>query len=207
MNLEKLTVKELREICKEYNIKGYYKMTKAEIVKRIASAERDKELREAKAAGRRQAKAKEKERKAEAAIENKKEPIEIVQTVKEISMFEMDMQEAVKEAATVLSSGYVKGGDTVTVEEESAKRESYRENMKEGMIVAVRLKDGKVKSAKVTKNNTETKRVQVETKLGTIFQVDYDNVLWVKTSNRFPSFIYNQLKGKTTNERVNTTTE
>lgn len=117
----------------------------------------------------------------------------------------MDMQEVVREAANVLTSDYVKGGETMT-EAESAKRESYRENMKVGTIVAVKLKDGKVKSAKVTKNNTETKRVQVETKLGTVFQVDYDNVLWVKTSNRFPSFIYNQLKGKADNEKANKVT-
>lgn len=75
------------------------------------------------------------------------------------------------------------------------KQKEYVKNAKEGNIVAFKTTNGKVKSAAVEMNDSENGTLHLVTKYGAKYIVEYDNVLWVKTGNRWPKYIYVLLKG------------
>lgn len=72
---------------------------------------------------------------------------------------------------------------------------SYIENVKVGTIVAFRLSNGRVKSAKVTKKSTKNRRLRLETSYGAEYIASYDDIVWVRTGKRWPRGVYNLLKG------------
>lgn len=72
---------------------------------------------------------------------------------------------------------------------------SYIENVEIGTIVAFRLSNGKVKSAKVTKKSTKNRKLKLETDYGAEYIVSYDDIIWVRTGKRWPKGVYNLLKG------------
>lgn len=71
----------------------------------------------------------------------------------------------------------------------------YIENIEIGTVVAFRLKNGKVKSAKVIKKSTKNRKLKVETNYGATYVVQYEDVVWVRTGKRWPRGVYNLLKG------------
>ena len=74
-------------------------------------------------------------------------------------------------------------------------REAYVDSAKVDMIVAFKLPNGKVKSAKIIKRSTPKRRFMVETKYGAQFVISFDDVIWVKTGTRWPKHVYNLMKG------------
>lgn len=81
-----------------------------------------------------------------------------------------------------------------------SKRLSYIENAPVGTIVAFKI-GTKVKSAMIVNRSSGRKKLKLETVYGKVFVVDYSDILWVRTSKRWPKGIY-QLFGK--NKAVNT---
>lgn len=71
----------------------------------------------------------------------------------------------------------------------------YIEKAELGTIVAFRLPNGKVKSAKIIKKSTNKRRFMLETDYGATYVVNYDDILWVRTGQRWPKGIYQLLKG------------
>lgn len=73
----------------------------------------------------------------------------------------------------------------------------YIETAEIGTIVAFKLPNGKVKSAKIIRRSSSKKRFLLETNYGDQYIVPYDDVVWVRYGNRWPRGIYNLLKGIT----------
>lgn len=75
------------------------------------------------------------------------------------------------------------------------KKMNYIENVAVGTIVAFRLPYGKVKSAMVIEKSPTRRKLKLETEYGKVFIINYEDVVWVKTGNRFPKGVYEALKG------------
>jgi ribosomal protein L21 len=73
--------------------------------------------------------------------------------------------------------------------EQANKHLEYIENAEVGTIVAFRVGD-KVKSAKIINRSSARKKLKLETAYGRIYVVDYDDIIWVKTSSRWPRGVY-----------------
>lgn len=73
---------------------------------------------------------------------------------------------------------------------------TYIENIDIGTIVAFRLSNGKVKSAKVTRKSTKNRKLKLETDYGAEYIVSYEDVIWVRTGKRWPKGVYQLLKGQ-----------
>lgn len=71
----------------------------------------------------------------------------------------------------------------------------YIEGAQIGTLVAFRLPNGKVKSAKVVKKSTKNRRFMLETEYGAQYIVGYDDIIWVRTTKRWPVGVYKLLKG------------
>lgn len=94
------------------------------------------------------------------------------------------------------------GVDVEAKEKESASTEidmqqklQYVENIAIGTIVAFRLSNGKVKSAKVVKKSTKNRKLKLETDYGAEYIVNYEDIVWVRTGKRWPKGVYKLLKG------------
>lgn len=94
------------------------------------------------------------------------------------------------------------GVDVEAKEKESASTEidmqqklQYVENIAIGTIVAFRLSNGKVKSAKVAKKSTKNRKLKLETDYGAEYIVNYEDIVWVRTGKRWPKGVYKLLKG------------
>lgn len=72
---------------------------------------------------------------------------------------------------------------------------NYIENIEIGTIIAFRLSNGKVKSAKVTRKSTKNRKLKLETDYGAEYIISYDDVVWVRTGKRWPKGVYKLLKG------------
>ena len=99
-----------------------------------------------------------------------------------------------KEVESVSEKSEVKT-EEVVVTPVVSNRESYVDTAKVDMIVAFKLPNGKVKSAKIIKRSTPKRRFMVETKYGAQFIISFDDVVWVKTGTRWPKHVYNLMKG------------
>lgn len=73
--------------------------------------------------------------------------------------------------------------------EQASKHLEYIENAEVGTIVAFRVGD-KVKSAKIINRSSARRKLKLETAYGRIYVVDYDDIIWVKTSSRWPRGVY-----------------
>ncbi len=71
----------------------------------------------------------------------------------------------------------------------------YIENIEIGTLVAFRLSNGKVKSAKVTRKSTKNRKLKLETDYGAEYIVSFDDIVWVRTGKRWPRGVYRLLKG------------
>ena len=79
-------------------------------------------------------------------------------------------------------------------------KEPYLRDAKVGALIAFKLGNGKVKSAKIMKKSSKKRRFKVETEYGATYIVSYDDVLWVRTGKRWPRGVYKALKGLTKDE-------
>lgn len=64
-----------------------------------------------------------------------------------------------------------------------------------GTLVAFKLPNGQTKSAKIINRSTVRKKLKLETVYGKQFVVSYSDIVWVKSTNKWPRGVYNQLKG------------
>lgn len=71
----------------------------------------------------------------------------------------------------------------------------YIDNVQVGTLIAFRLPNGKVKSAKVIKRSTKNRKLKVETNYNVSYIISFDDVVWVKTGTRWPRGVYRLLKG------------
>lgn len=76
----------------------------------------------------------------------------------------------------------------------------YVENIELGTLVAFRLPNGRIKSAKVIRKSSKDRKLQLETDYGAKYIVSYEDIVWVRTGKRWPRGVYNLLKGITSNE-------
>ena len=88
-----------------------------------------------------------------------------------------------------------------SVEVDMEQKMAYIESIKIGTLVAFRLSNGKVKSAKVMKKSTKNRKLKLETNYGAEYIASYDDIIWVRTGKRWPRGVYNLLKGITNEER------
>lgn len=73
---------------------------------------------------------------------------------------------------------------------------AYVENAEIGTIVAFKLPDGRVKSAKISRRSIAHRKLKLVTQYGAEFVVSYDDIIWVRTGKRWPKGVFNLLKGK-----------
>lgn len=71
----------------------------------------------------------------------------------------------------------------------------YIEGAVVGTIVAFRLPNGKVKSAKIIKKSTKRRQFMLETDYGAQYITPYEDIIWVRTGKRWPRGVYKLLKG------------
>lgn len=116
--------------------------------------------------------------------------IETFGTDEEIAEFEKSKEDIIEAVET-------NNNDCDSID---SKRLSYIENAPVGTIVAFKI-GTKVKSAMIVNRSSGRKKLKLETAYGKVFVVDYSDILWVRTSKRWPKGIY-QLFGK--NKAVNT---
>lgn len=90
------------------------------------------------------------------------------------------------------------GEETVIIDME--RKVPYIEQAEIGTMVAFMLPNGKVKSAKLINRSVKNRKIKVETSYGKQFVVSYDDVVWVRTNDRWPRGVYNMLKGNVTTE-------
>lgn len=86
-----------------------------------------------------------------------------------------------------------KGATSIEVDMEQ--KMPYIEAATVGMIIAFRLPNGKVKSAKIIKKSTPNRKFMVETDYGAQYVIEYNDVVWVRTGHRWPRGVYKLLKG------------
>lgn len=85
--------------------------------------------------------------------------------------------------------------ESANVEVDMKQKMPYIENIEIGTLVAFRLSNGKVKSAKVTRKSTKNRKLKLETDYGAEYIVSYDDIVWVRTGKRWPRGVYKLLKG------------
>lgn len=78
-----------------------------------------------------------------------------------------------------------------TVEPKQTKNQ-HIQNAKVGQFVAFKNVDGKVFSAKIIEKLEG--KFKVETRNGSVYFVDHVNVMWIKTSEKWPPGIYNAMR-------------
>lgn len=74
-------------------------------------------------------------------------------------------------------------------------KQKYLDSIQIGALVAFKVSERKAKSAKVIKKSTKQRKLMVETSYGATSVISFDDVLWVRTGNRWPRGVYNMLKG------------
>ena len=85
--------------------------------------------------------------------------------------------------------------ESANVDVDMAQKMPYIENIEIGTLVAFRLSNGKVKSAKVTRKSTKNRKLKLETDYGAEYIVSFDEIVWVRTGKRWPRGVYKLLKG------------
>lgn len=79
-------------------------------------------------------------------------------------------------------------------EERKERKRKYVENATIGTIVAFTLPGGKTISSAIVKKSTKGRKFLVETKYGSEHKISFDDVIWVKTSKRWPKGVYKLFK-------------
>lgn len=181
--LQKKTVSELVKICKDNNMPHYHgknRFRKSELIDAILGAESAKESRKQIVADLSKefledegSKTDMQSAKDEVKIDGRKNNVEVKNKVE-------------KELANV----------------DMTQKMPYIESAEVGVLVAFRLPNGKVKSAKIIKKSTKNRRLKLETDYGAQYIVSFDDVIWVRTGKRWPRGVYKLLKGLVGDERA-----
>ena len=164
--LEAKTKKELRVIATELEITGRWDMTKAQLIDAILGAE------------------------SVESIKNK----DVVEDIPQSANDECKVDNHVCENVEVEEKVENESANVAKVNMEQ--KMSYIENIDIGTIVAFRLSNGKVKSAKVTRKSTKNRKLKLETDYGAEYIVSFDDIIWVRTGKRWPRGVYKLLKGQ-----------
>ena len=167
--LDKLTCSELRGIAKELSIPGRWDMTKDELVEAILRAKTSKSD-DANRSG-------------------------VVQAAGQSAKDEGKVDNHADNAASVEAEDKGENESASAHNVDMSQKMRYIENIEIGAIVAFKLSNGKVKSAKVVKKSTKNRKLKLETDYGAEYIVSYDSVVWVRTGKRWPKGVYNLLKG------------
>lgn len=167
--LDKLTRGELRGIAKELNISGRWDMTKENLIEAILRA-KNAESGDVNDAG-------------------------VVQDTEQSANDEHEVDNQTNDAESVEAEVKVENESAGAHNVDMKQKMHYIENIEIGTIVAFRLSNGKVKSAKVVKKSTKNRKLKLETDYGAEYIVSYDSVVWVRTGKRWPKGVYKLLKG------------
>lgn len=167
--LDKLTCSELRGIAKELEIHGRWDMTKDELVEAILRAEKPKS--------------------------GKMNCSGAVQAAEQSANDEGKVDNQANNAVSVEAEDKGENESASAHNVDMSQKMRYIENIEIGTIVAFKLSNGKVKSAKVVKKSTKNRKLKLETDYGAEYIVSYDSVVWVRTGKRWPKGVYNLLKG------------
>jgi hypothetical protein len=112
-------------------------------------------------------------------------------------------EESAAETKSAVDEGKIDNHEVVEVEVKEEKESTndideqklaYLERAEVGTIIACRI-DGKAKSAKIVKRSSKKRRFMVETAYGAQYIVPYEDVIWVRTGNKWPRGVYRELKG------------
>lgn len=166
--LESKTRKELRVIATELKITGRWEMTKEQLIDAILRANSVENNNE--------------------NVQPTDDNIKVESAKDENKVDNRECNNVEAETKDENKSANVK----VNMEQKMA----YIENIDIGTIVAFRLSNGKVKSAKVTRKSTKNRKLKLETDYGAEYIVSYDDVIWVRTGKRWPRGVYKLLKGQ-----------
>lgn len=167
--LNECTCSVLRNIAKSYNISGRWDMTKPELVEAILRA-RNAESSNVSNAG-------------------------TEQGAKQSAKDECKVDDQATNANDVEAEAKVENESAGVHNVDMEQKMHYIENIEIGTIVAFRLSNGKVKSAKVVKKSTKNRKLKLETDYGAEYIVPYESIVWVRTGKRWPKGVYNLLKG------------
>lgn len=85
--------------------------------------------------------------------------------------------------------------DNKDVENKFEQKMRYIVNAPFGTLVAFRLPNGKVKSAKIVNRASKSQKLKLETAYGRQYIIPYSDVVWIKSTSKWPRGVYNQLKG------------
>ena len=169
MELDKLTCGELRNIARILHISGRWDMTKVELVEAILRAE-NAEVGETNAVG-----------VVQDISKSAKDECKVDNQIGDIKNVEVEVKDENRSANV----------HKIDMEQKM----HYIENVEIGTIVAFKLSNGNVKSAKVVKKSTENRKLKLETDYGAEYIVPYESIVWVRTGKRWPKGVYNLLKG------------
>lgn len=75
----------------------------------------------------------------------------------------------------------------------------YVKTAEKGTIMAFKLPNGKVKSAKMVERSLKREKLKMETAYGRQYIIDFSDVIWVKTGDRWPNGVLSLLKGNVNN--------
>ena len=120
-----------------------------------------------------------------ACSEDETHEVEVFGTDEEIAALKTECE---KESELDTIDGFEET-DVINEAEQANKHLEYIENAEVGTIVAFRVGD-KVKSAKIINRSSARRKLKLETAYGRIYVVDYDDIIWVKTSSRWPRGVY-----------------
>ena len=83
----------------------------------------------------------------------------------------------------------------------TATTEDYVNNIKEGTLVAFKRDMSKdiAMSGKFIGYEEKTKKVIIESKRGTKYRIQKENIIWVKTGSRWPRWVYSLFNNKEVN--------
>lgn len=73
----------------------------------------------------------------------------------------------------------------------------YIKNIKVGALIAFRENENKLNTAKVVRVSFKREKIKAVTQYGKEFIISFDDVMWVRTKNRWPAFIMSVLKEQT----------
>lgn len=162
-NLNEMNVENLRKYASSVGVKKIRSFKKAELIEEVLRVQHEVETHEVEVFG------------TDEEIANLHSPSSSVEALPKVLVGERADFAVIDEEAGNF--------------EQANKHLEYIENAEVGTIVAFRVGD-KVKSAKIINRSSARRKLKLETAYGRIYVVDYDDIIWVKTSSRWPRGVY-----------------
>lgn len=162
-NLNEMNVENLRKYASSVGVKKIRSFKKAELIEEVLRVQHEVETHEVEVFG------------TDEEIANLPSPSSSVEALPKVLVGERADFAVIDEEAGNF--------------EQANKHLEYIENAEVGTIVAFRVGD-KVKSAKIINRSSARRKLKLETAYGRIYVVDYDDIIWVKTSSRWPRGVY-----------------